>query len=46
MDRIILIANDGKLYTNGVVYGVEVYLATDDNPNNWYEVDYEEYLKE
>ena len=46
MERIILIANEGKIYTNGTTYGVEVYLATDDSPANWYEVDYEEYLKE
>ena len=46
MDRIILIADEGKVYTNGSAYGVEVYLGTDDSPANWYQVSKEEILKE
>ena len=46
MDRIILIADEGKVYTNGSAYGVEVYLGTDDSPANWYQVDIEELEKE
>ena len=46
MERIILIADEGKVYTNGSSYGVEVYLGTDDSPANWWEISEEEYLKE
>ena len=45
MDRIILIADEGKVYTNGSAYGVEVYLAVDENPANWYQISKEEYLQ-
>ena len=43
MERIILIANEGKIYTNGSAYGVEVYLAIDENPANWYQISREEH---
>ena len=43
MDRIILIADDGKVYTNGSTYGVEVYLAIGESPSNWWEITNEEY---
>lgn len=46
MERIILIADDGKVYTNGSAYGVEVYLGVNDAPENWYQISKEEYLKE
>ena len=46
MDRIVLIADEGKVYTNGSAYGDEVYLAIDENPANWYQVDKEELEKE
>ena len=43
MERIILIADEGKLYTNGSAYGVEVYLATGEDPANWHQISKEEY---
>ena len=43
MERIILIADEDKIYTNGSAYGVEVYLAVDENPANWYQIGKEEY---
>ena len=46
MKRFILIADEGKVYTNGSAYGVEVYLGANDNANNWYQVDIEEMYKE
>jgi hypothetical protein len=36
MERIILIADEGKIYTNGSTYGSEVYLAINADPANWY----------
>ena len=45
MDRIILTANEGYIFTNGTAYGVEVYLALNDNPGNWYEITKEEAVK-
>ena len=43
MERIILIADEGKVYTNGSTYGTEVHLAIDENPANWYQISREEY---
>ena len=36
MDRVTLIADEGKVYTNGSAYGDEVYLAVGEDPANWY----------
>ena len=44
MERIILIADEGKVYTNGSAYGVEIYLAIDDSPANWYQISEEELI--
>lgn len=46
MDRIVLIADEGKVYTNGSAYGVEAYLAIGEDPANWYQVSKEELEKE
>ena len=46
MAQIILIADEGKVYTNGSAYGLEVYLGTGDSVENWYQVDIEELEKE
>jgi hypothetical protein len=43
MDRVTLIADEGKIYTNGSAYGVEVYLAVGEDPANWWEIATEEY---
>ena len=43
MDRVTLIADEGKIYTNGSVYGSEVYLAIGEDPANWYQISKEEY---
>ena len=42
MDRIILIAREGYVFTNGTAFGTEVYLATCDSPDNWWEITKEE----
>lgn len=42
MERIILIADEGKIYTNSSAYGVEVYLAVGEDPANWYQISEEE----
>ena len=38
MERIILIADEGKVYTNGSTYGVEIYLGNGDSVDNWQEI--------
>lgn len=35
---INLIASNGNLYTNGKVYGNEIYLSVDDDVVNWFEI--------
>lgn len=42
-NQIILKAEDGKLITNGDAYGTVVYLAPNDNAENWWEITEEEY---
>ena len=34
-----LIADDGKVLTNGTEYAQEVYLGDNDSVDNWHEVD-------
>lgn len=41
--RQILYADEGKVLTNGEAYGKILYLAIDEDPNNWYEITEEEY---
>jgi hypothetical protein len=47
MERVILKARDGFIYTNGETYGYIVYLAVGNDGENWYEIttiEYEEIL--
>ena len=47
--RIKLIASTGYILTNGETYGREIYLGTEDKPENWREipeVEYEAILEE
>lgn len=43
MERVVLKARDGFIYTNGETYGYIVYLAIGDNGENWHEITREEY---
>ncbi len=43
MNRVKLIATDGMILTNGEIYGREVFLATNDSPDNWWEISEREY---
>ena len=38
-----LTADNGKVLTNGEVYGTEIYLGVSDSPDNWHEITTEEY---
>ena len=40
-----LVANEGKILTNGVVYGSEIYLAENVSEDSFYEITQEEYEK-
>lgn len=42
MGREILIAPEGKYYTNGTTYGKEIYLAVDLDGSNYFLIDEEE----
>jgi len=37
-----LTASKGKVYTNGEVWGEEIFLGVDDTPEAWWEVPIEE----
>ena len=43
MERIILRAKNGFLFTDGEVYAKTVYLGVNDKPENWHEITEEEY---
>ena len=43
--RNILIANEGKVLTNGEIYGKVIYLAEDANGDEFYEISAEEYAR-
>ena len=45
MNRIILEAKDGYVYTNGTDYGKIIYLAVGASPDDYYEITEEEYNK-
>jgi hypothetical protein len=38
MSERVLIAAEGMVYTNGEVYGKEIWLGINDAPENWREV--------
>ena len=47
--RIILYADEGKILTDGEIYGKQIYLADDIDANDYYEIteaEYEKILKE
>lgn len=44
MERIILIAKDGMVLTNGEIYGKEIYLADGVSADSFYEITEAEYL--
>jgi hypothetical protein len=45
MERIILTAKDGYIYTNGVDFGKIIYLANGVNASDYHEITEEEYNK-
>ena len=45
MERIILNARQGYVYTNGTDYGKIIYLANGVSPTEYYEITEEEYNK-
>ena len=45
MERTVLKAKDGYIFTNGTDYGEIIYLANGVNPSDYYEITDEEYNK-
>jgi len=45
MERVILTASDGMVYTDGVSGGKVVYLAEGKTADGWYEVSEQAYLQ-
>ena len=43
MNNRHIIASEGMILTNGETYGIEVWLSSNDSPNNWREITREEY---
>ena len=41
--RIHLIADEGKIYTNGTIYGTDIYLAEGVDSEDFYMIDRAEY---
>jgi len=41
--RIYLVAGENELYTNGEIYGTEIYLAEGMNEDDFYTISREEY---
>ena len=46
MERVVLVAPEGKRYKKGDVYGIEIILGVGENPNDWELVDESEILEE
>ena len=42
-EKIVLIADEGMIYTNGSAYGYKVELGTGDSADNWHQIPIEEY---
>ena len=40
-----IVASEGMVLTNGDIYGEELYLGANDDPNNYHEITKEEYEK-
>jgi len=38
MERVILTASDGMVYTNGISGGKKIYLAEGQSADGWYEI--------
>ena len=38
-------AEEGKILTNGKIYGREIYLGTSQSPDDYYEISEQEYIK-
>lgn len=45
MERTILRAGEGMVYTNGTDGGKTVYLAVDEDATNWYEIPEDEFIR-
>lgn len=43
MERHILIASEGMVYTDGTIFGRKIYLQHGRNPDEFYEITNEEY---
>ena len=45
MERLILVASDGMVYTDGVNGGRTVYLAEGQTAEGWYEIEEEVFIR-
>lgn len=41
--QIVLLADEGKVLTNGITFGTVVYLGENDSAENWHEITHEEH---